>query len=162
VQGERAFHDPTVHAQAGAVFGAASGDVRGDLEPADLVTMVFRHTDYSHEEVGIQVPAGSIRAGESPEDAALHKARKETGLHDFTIVKKLGESDYDISPYRFEIQHRHVFLLELAEDPPERWAGREDHDGQQAPTRFECFWLALEAAHVLQSGQGALLGRLCD
>ncbi len=84
--------------------------------------LVFRHTDYSYEEVGIQVPAGSIRAGESPEEAALREAREETGLHDFKIVKKLGETDYDISPYRFEIQHRHVFHLELAEEAPERWA----------------------------------------
>ncbi|MGW4698638.1 hypothetical protein ACWEO1_40455, partial [Kitasatospora cineracea] len=28
--------------------------------------LVFRHTDYSYEEVGIQVPAGSIRPGAGP------------------------------------------------------------------------------------------------
>ncbi|WP_034270681.1 NUDIX hydrolase [Actinospica robiniae] len=122
--------------------------------------LVFRHTDYSFEEVGIQVPSGSIRAGESPEGAALREAREETGLTLFKIVKKLGETEYDISPYRFEIQRRHVFHLELLEETPERWASQEDHDGQGDPTRFECFWIPLEAAHVLQSGQGALLGRL--
>jgi 8-oxo-dGTP pyrophosphatase MutT (NUDIX family) len=37
--------------------------------------LVFRHTDYSYEEVGIQVPAGSIRPGESPQDAALREAQ---------------------------------------------------------------------------------------
>jgi hypothetical protein len=37
---------------------------------------------------------------------------------------------------------------------------QEDHDGEQEPTRFECFWIPLSAAHVLQSGQDALLGRL--
>ncbi|WP_433194420.1 NUDIX hydrolase [Nocardia sp. CA-107356] len=124
--------------------------------------LVFRHTDYSWEEVGIQVPAGSIRAGETPEDAALREAREETGLSDFNIVRKLGEAEYDISPYRFEIQHRHFFELELCQDAPDRWASQEDHDGEAEPTRFECFWIALEAAHVLQSGQGALLGRLVD
>ncbi|MDQ0605181.1 hypothetical protein QF037_009526 [Streptomyces canus] len=36
-QRDRSFHDPAVHAQAGAVPGAAPGEVRGDLEPADLV-----------------------------------------------------------------------------------------------------------------------------
>ncbi|MEE1931273.1 hypothetical protein V1J52_24375 [Streptomyces sp. TRM 70351] len=35
-QHDRSFHDPAVHAQAGAVPGAAPGEVRGDLEPADL------------------------------------------------------------------------------------------------------------------------------
>ncbi|MFE7491427.1 NUDIX domain-containing protein [Kitasatospora sp. NPDC057541] len=56
----------------------------------------------------MQVPAGSVRPGEAPEAAALREAREETGLTDVTIVRKLGETEYDISPYRFEIQHRHV------------------------------------------------------
>ncbi|WP_326681652.1 NUDIX hydrolase [Streptomyces sp. NBC_01237] len=122
--------------------------------------LVFRHTDYSYEEVGIQVPAGSIRLAERPEAAALREAREETGLSDFKIVRKLGETRYDISPYRAEIQRRHVFHLELTEPTPERWASQEGHEGVGEPTRFECFWIPLEAAHVLQSGQGALLGRL--
>ena len=32
--------------------------------------------------------------------------------------------------------------------------------GELEPIRFECFWIPLAAGHVLQSGQGALLGRL--
>jgi 8-oxo-dGTP pyrophosphatase MutT (NUDIX family) len=124
--------------------------------------LVFRHTEYSYEEVGIQVPAGSIRAGETPEAAALREAAEETGLQGFTIVRKLGETEYDISPYRFEIQHRHVFHLELADATPLRWTSQEDHDGEQEPTHFECFWIPLETAHILQSGQGVLLGRLYD
>ncbi|GAA3239898.1 NUDIX hydrolase [Actinocorallia longicatena] len=124
--------------------------------------LVFRHTDYSYEEVGIQVPAGSIKEGETPEEAALREAREETGLSDFKIVRKLGETTYDISPYRYEVQNRHVFHLELSEEAPERWSSQEDHDGEQEPTHFECFWVPLEAAHILQSGQGALLGALGD
>ncbi|MFF8884106.1 NUDIX hydrolase [Streptomyces flaveolus] len=124
--------------------------------------LVHRHTDFSWEEVGIQVPAGSIREGEEPEAAALREAREETGLQDFKVVRKLGVDRYDMSPYRPEIQERHVFLLELGEPTPERWASQEDHDGEREPTRFECFWIPLETAHVLQAGQGALLSRLYD
>ncbi|MFJ8435312.1 NUDIX domain-containing protein [Kitasatospora sp. NPDC094019] len=124
--------------------------------------LVFRHTDHSYEEVGVQVPAGSIRPGEEPERAALREAREETGLSAFTVVRKLGETTYDLTPYRYEIQHRHVFHLDLAEPTPERWSSQEAHDGTRAPTPFECFWIPLPSAHVLQSGQGALLGRLFD
>ncbi|MFF3666037.1 NUDIX hydrolase [Microtetraspora malaysiensis] len=124
--------------------------------------LVFRHADHSYEEVGIQVPAGSVRPGETPEAAALREAREETGLHGFTVVRKLGETEYDISPYRFEVQHRHVFHLEPAEPTAERWTSQEDHNGEREPTRFECFWIPLETAHILQSGQGALIGRLFD
>lgn len=124
--------------------------------------LVFRHTDYSYEETGIQVPAGSIRPDETPEDAALREAREETSFTQFRIVRKLGEITYDISPYRFEIHHRHVFQLEITEPTPQRWASQELHDGGQSPTYFECFWIPLKAAHVLQGGQGALLGALYE
>jgi 8-oxo-dGTP pyrophosphatase MutT (NUDIX family) len=124
--------------------------------------LVMRHTDYSYEEVGIQVPAGGIRPGEPAHEAAVREAREETGLRDFAVVKKLGEFDYDVTPYRFEIQHCHVFHLRLGEQTPERWASREEHDGRHAPTRLECFWIPLESAHVLQGGQGMLLSRLYD
>ncbi|WP_433496111.1 hypothetical protein ACQP26_08985 [Micromonospora sp. CA-248089] len=79
-----------------------------------------------------------------------------------TAVRKLGEFEYDISALRFEIQRRHVFALALHGATPERRASQEDHDGEQEPTRFECFSTPLQAAHVLQSGQGALVGRLLD
>ena len=62
--------------------------------------LVFRHADYNLEHVGIQVPAGSIRHQESPEDAALREAHEETGLSQFSVACKLGETIYDITPYR--------------------------------------------------------------
>ncbi|GAA2455665.1 hypothetical protein GCM10010191_88610 [Actinomadura vinacea] len=122
--------------------------------------LVLRHIDRSYEEVGIQVPAGGIQPNETPEEAALREAREETGLPHFEIVRKLGETTYDISPYRFEIQRRHVFHMKTTQPTPERWTSQELHDREQDPTDFECFWIPLEAGHVLQSGQGALLGAL--
>ncbi|WP_214109241.1 NUDIX hydrolase [Acrocarpospora catenulata] len=125
--------------------------------------LVFRHLDYSYEEVGIQVPAGTVNPGEDPASAALREAQEETGLTQLTIVRKLGTVDYDITPYRPEIQRRHIFQLALHQDTPQRWTSQEDNDGtSQQPIRFECFWIPLEHGHVLQAGQGALVSRLFD
>ncbi|MDP4501254.1 NUDIX hydrolase [Nonomuraea turcica] len=124
--------------------------------------LVFRHVDYGFEEVGIQVPAGTVKPGEEPEQAALREAREETGLRDFTVVRKLGTYEYDITPYRPEIHRCHVFQLALHQETPDRWASQEENDGLGEPIRFECFWIPLEHGHVLQSGQGTLLSRLFD
>jgi 8-oxo-dGTP pyrophosphatase MutT (NUDIX family) len=124
--------------------------------------LVFRHTDYSYEEVGIQVPAGSIREGETPEEAALRELKEETGYDCFKIEGSLGVEKYDMTPYRSEIQERYFFLAIPTADLPERWNSEEKHDGEQEPTRFECFWIPLHSGHILQAGQGALLYKISE
>lgn len=122
--------------------------------------LVFRHADYSYEEVGIQVPAGTIKENESPEIAALRELQEETGYSTFRIIRSLGTTTYDMSPEKSEIHERHFFLAEPIEALPERWNSQEDHDGTQEPTHFECFWIPLERGHILQAGQSALLSAI--
>ncbi len=124
--------------------------------------LVFRHVDYSYEQVGIQVPAGTVRDGEDSQQAALREAIEETGLKEFSSIRFLGALDYDMTPHRFEIHERSFFHLTFDDDTPERWASREDHDGLDPPTRFECFWIDLSYGHILQSGQGAFLYALFE
>ena len=122
--------------------------------------LVFRHVDRSWEEVGVQIPAGTIRPDEAPEQAALRELCEETGRDTFAVQEFIGTTQYDMSPYRREIQERHFFRAHPTAPLPERWFSREEHDGQRAPTRFECFWIPLAAGHVLQAGQSAMLWRL--
>jgi hypothetical protein len=111
--------------------------------------------------VGQATLAKSVEPGESPEEAALREANEETGLHSLRLVRKLGETDYDMSPSRNEVQHRHVFHLSTDEETPPRWVSyEEDPDDGSGVIRFECFWIPLTRGHVLSGGQGALLGRL--
>ena len=122
--------------------------------------LVFRHVDFSYEEVGIQVPAGTIDEGEEPEAAALRELQEETGYMDFRIISFLGNTTYDMHPQKQEIHERFFFLAEPTVDLPQRWKSQEDHNGTRPPTHFECFWIPLERGHILQAGQGALLSEI--
>ena len=84
--------------------------------------------------------SGSIRADESAEEAALRELREEIGYNCFELVKFLGTAKYNMAPYRSELQERYFYLVQLTTlSLPERFDSQEDHDGQGAPTRFECF-----------------------
>ena len=123
--------------------------------------LVFRHLDEPWDESGLQVPAGSIEPGEAPEAAALREAREETGLTGLRVVRKVGETEYDMTPYRTETHHRHVFHLEIDGETPTRWVSEEsDPDDESGTKRFECYWIPLTQGHTLSAGQGALLGQL--
>ncbi|GAB2814242.1 hypothetical protein GCM10022221_10090 [Actinocorallia aurea] len=124
--------------------------------------LVIRHIDYSYEEVGLEVPGGTIRPGEDPAAAALREAQEETSLVNLSLAASLGETTYDITPLRSEIQHRHFFHLRAPGPHPPRWPSAELHDGLQPPTRLECLWLPLNHAHALSLGHGALIHRLCE
>jgi 8-oxo-dGTP pyrophosphatase MutT (NUDIX family) len=124
--------------------------------------LVFRHVGVSDEECGIQVPAGTIKAGESPSQAALREAAEETGLDGIEIIRELAQGSYDITPERYERQNRHYFQLRLTQPTPDRWTSWELHDGLADPTEFECFWIPLTDAHILQSGQGSEIWRMFE
>ena len=123
--------------------------------------LVFRHPDFP--EAGIQVPAGSMESGESPEAAALREAFEETGLDGLALVAPLGEHLYDVSPFgKDELHHRHFFHLRCTEVPPQTWRHSEEtpSDGG-GPIAFEFFWAPLPAgAPPLIAGQDAFLPAL--
>lgn len=123
--------------------------------------LVFRHLDEPWDESGLQVPAGSLKPGETPEVAAIREATEETGLKALHLVRKVGETRYNMAPYREELHHRHIFHLEVDGSTPERWVSNEEEpDDGSGPKRFECYWIPLAQGHALSAGQGALLGDL--
>ena len=126
----------------------------------DKKLLVFRHVDFSYEEVGLQVPAGSVKENESLEVVAIRELTEETGLKDFEIIAYLGSAQYDISPYKQEIQERHFYLAKTTKELPKRWLSEESHDGVGEPTRLECFWVPLETGHIIQSGQSAFIWKI--
>ena len=126
--------------------------VRGDH------LLVFRHMDAQPHEIGIQVPGGEIRPGQDPLVAGKREAIAATGEEGFAVDGLLGEADYDLSPGRSEIEARSFVLAHPVTSLPKRWVVNRKSDG----ARLEYFWLPLTGAHVLQSGQGALIGAIAD
>lgn len=126
--------------------------------------LVFRHTDDALiDQSGIQVPAGTVKNGERPEEAVLREAYEETGLTELRIVRYLGAGEYDMRPYANAVHVRHYFHLTVDGDHvPHQWIHEERGDGTTNPIRFTLYWLPLPQAHVIAAGQAALLGRLSD
>lgn len=124
--------------------------------------LVFRHRDFSYEEVGLQVPSGTVKENELLEDAALRELIEETGFNNFKITKYLGSANYDQSPYRNEIHERHFYVATPTEELPERFNSEELHDGVGEPTRFECFWIPLTRGHIIQGGQSEFIWKVSE
>ncbi len=122
--------------------------------------LVFTHDDVSIEVTGVQVPAGTVEAGESPVEAAVREVLEETGLRT-RVVRELGTEIYDVRPAKEERHQRHFFqLAPVGDSVPERWQAGEEHPSEGPAQRWTCWWAPLEHGHVLCAGFGALLGRV--
>lgn len=121
--------------------------------------LVFTHDHTPIELAGVQVPAGTVEPGESPEEAVVREVFEETGVR-ARVVRALGVGYYDVWPTKQEIHERHYFQLELLDGTPrERWsAGEQCPSDGGAPETWTCWWTPLEKAHVLCAGLGARLG----
>jgi ADP-ribose pyrophosphatase YjhB (NUDIX family) len=56
---------------------------RGLPEPRDLLV-------FEHPTAGLQLPAGTVEAGETPRDAVLREVKEKTGLQQIAIISALG------------------------------------------------------------------------
>lgn len=106
--------------------------------------LVFRHP--FDPDAGLQVPAGTIREDEHPEQAVMREAIEETGLTDFVLVQFLGEQQRDMRDFGLdELHHRYFYHLRYIGEPPVTWQHRENEpsDGTGTPIVFEFFWVRL-------------------
>ena len=123
--------------------------------------LVFTHLRHPMHVTGVQVPAGTIKAGEAPDWAALRELHEETGLEG-SVVRVPGHCR--LRPAPRPQRDRHQALLRAGGPQPgylpplDRRGTRPRHGG--VPETWECWWLPLEQAHVLAAGLGARLGRL--
>ncbi len=128
--------------------------------------LVFRHTDFP--EAGIQVPAGTVEPGETPEAAVMREAHEETGLTGLTgleLVSFLGYRRRDMTDVGVQaVHHRYFYHLRCPGPTPATWRHAETHPHGAAdttPIRFDFYWAALpDGVPDLIAGHGELLGEL--
>lgn len=123
--------------------------------------LVFRHVDVPQAKV--QVPAGTVEAGEDLWEAVVREAEEETGLAGLEVVSYLGRRDYT---FRNEegaqpTRRRHFFHLRFEGEAPERWRHMERYpsEGPEEEILFELWWVRPEEAK-LDWGFGEMLGEI--
>ena len=130
--------------KAFAYVSSASGSASSDTREGRNRLLLLAHPD--HPEAGLQVPAGTMEAGETPEDAVLREAREETGLDGLVIAGLLGRQSFDFRPFgRDEIHDRWFFHLHCAMETSDRWRVWETTPATgEPPILFELFWAPLD------------------
>lgn len=121
--------------------------------------LVFDH-DKPWSEAGTQVPAGSIEAKESQEDAVLREVAEESGLQELLIVRKLDEYTYFREKLK-QYNRRHVYLLSCQKELPDQWRHIVSGDGVDKNMTFLFYWVTLEkASNILVAELGKSLEKL--
>lgn len=137
-------------------------------DPAMGVIRLLVFTHVLSPDAGLQVPAGTMKLGESPLAAALRETQEESGLDDLEVVGILGERTLDLRPWdKDETHHRHFLHLRLRSTPPDTWFHHEsDPDGLPGhpPIPFAFAWHPIvpttNKLPDLAAQQGALLPAL--
>jgi 8-oxo-dGTP diphosphatase len=127
--------------------------------------LVFEQPD--SPEAGIQVPAGTLEEGETPEEGVMREAWEETDLSGLKLSCFLGEQIRDMRDYdKQEIHHRYFYHL-LCEDAPETWSHGEfspsdehEHDARILRHRFDFYWVDLADVPELIAEHGYFIARL--
>ena len=118
-----------------------------------------------HPGILLQVPGGTVEAGEALEVAVRRELAEETGLTDVAQVTRLGSRSYsfDFRGIR-QIHQRHFFHVELesSQHLRERWSYMELSSSLGfGPIELSLFWLEFDvAARDLGYEYGALLPEL--
>lgn len=104
--------------------------------------LVFAHRD--HPEAGIQIPGGTIEAGETPDQAVRREAFEETGLTELVFSAYLGKELVQL-PERDLWQERHFYHLRCEQETPSHWSHIEHFpsEGDESEIALELYWVKL-------------------
>lgn len=117
--------------------------------------LVFTHRD--DPEAGIQIPKGTVEAGERPEEAVVREMVEETGLRALTLLGAVAR-DHHTSPDGDESER--LFYWLRAENAPDAWEHVVASDGEDDGLVFQCRWISRPDEVPLMDAHGAYLERV--
>ena len=109
---------------------------------------------------GVQVPAGRLDPGESPEHGLAREVEEETGITGVSVVRRLADADeferlYGRGPHR-----SHAFHADVAADGPDEWEHRVGGSGADAGLVYLCRWVRLDQCPPLWGDADPLVEKL--
>ena len=119
-----------------------------------LQVLVFDHPN--SPEVNPQVPAGTLKKNEKPEDGVLREVFEESRVKFNKVDNYLGQFEH-IADYKNEIHNRHVYSI-MSSGLPDSWSHNVKSNDEDNGEIFNYYWLPLEEAkEKLVAEQGKYL-----
>ncbi|WP_458188711.1 NUDIX hydrolase [Haladaptatus sp. NG-WS-4] len=118
--------------------------------------LVFEH---ANQDVGVQVPKGTIEDGEDPRQAVIREVREESGLTDFESVRSITTDVWEHHE-KPKAYRRHFFHLE-ADESCDEWRHTVTGDGEDEGIVYSYYWIRPDAS-TLARDMDDYLGRILD
>ena len=122
--------------------------------------LVHVHKDFP--EAGVQVPAGTIDADETAEQACLREAFEESGIQNLQVASVLGDTEIIADWDNGNTHHRHFFHLIAPGSLPDNWSHKVTSGIADTGLIFNYFWLKLSQKIILEAKQHAKIGALLE
>jgi 8-oxo-dGTP pyrophosphatase MutT (NUDIX family) len=109
---------------------------------------------------GVQVPAGRLDPGESPEHGLAREVEEETGITGVSVVRRLADADEFERLYGVGAHRSHAFHAEVASESPDEWEHRVGGSGADAGLVYLCRWVRLDECPPLWGDADPLVDKL--
>jgi len=109
---------------------------------------------------GVQVPAGRLDPGESPEHGLVREVEEETGITGVSVVRRLADTDEFERLYGVGAHRSHAFHAEVASEGPDEWEHRVGGSGADADLVYLCHWVRLDECPPLWGDADPLVDKL--